>query len=188
MLRLMYVSLLCYVQMYGVALARQRGLSRVRAIKHRNGDRRPAGHQRADTKGKTGWKFFLELSKQKAESCLRVNFGCGLLSAARPCDSASLEHPKCRTTTCFGARHCGFLWQCPWSGMGGHRDHPTGIRRTGSARVRYRGSLAVGPVQSAVNTSTSFSAPMTRMLASNVTRRSPRRRASVSRWASVTCR
>ncbi len=31
---------------------------------------------------------------------------------------------------CFGPRHCGFLWQRPCPGMGGHRDNSAGIRRT----------------------------------------------------------
>lgn len=50
------------------------------------------------------------------------------------------------------------------------------------------GSPDRGSIQSAVNTSTSFLRPIARMLASNVTRRTPRRRANVSRCASVTCR
>src|ERR1044072_6135826 len=33
------------------------GLSRLRAIKPRNGSRRPAGHWPADTEGKAGWKL-----------------------------------------------------------------------------------------------------------------------------------
>jgi hypothetical protein len=37
----------------------------------------------SDTEGKAGWKLLLQLSKQRAEYCLCVNFGCGLFSAAR---------------------------------------------------------------------------------------------------------
>jgi hypothetical protein len=114
-----------------------RGRSCLRAVEHRNGDRRPAGHQTADTEGKAGWKLCLQLSKQKAESRLRVNFGCRLLSAARPRHSAPREYPECRTATCFGPSRRGFLRQRPWPGMGGHRDNPAGIRRT-------RGALDAG--------------------------------------------
>jgi hypothetical protein len=105
-----------------------RGVIRLRAIKPRNGDRRPAGHQTADTEGKAGWKFLPRLSNQKAEYRLRVDFGCGLVGAARPRRSAPGEHPECRAATCFDPRHCGFVLQRPWSGMGGHRDNPAGIR------------------------------------------------------------
>jgi len=55
-----------------------RGLSRLRAIKPRNGNRRPGGHHTADTEGKAGWKFLPPLSKQKAEYRLRGDFRCGL--------------------------------------------------------------------------------------------------------------
>jgi hypothetical protein len=111
-----------------------RGSSRLRAIKHRNGSRGPAGHQRADTAGKAGWKLLLQLSKQKAEFRLRLDFDCGLFSPARPRRGAPGEHPQCRTATCFGPRHRGFLWQCPWPGMGGHRDNPAGINKNAPAR------------------------------------------------------
>ena len=57
----------------------------------------------------------------------------GLLSAARPRRSAPGEHPECRAATCFGPRHCGFVLQRPWSGMGGHRDNPAGIRSRAAA-------------------------------------------------------
>ncbi len=105
-----------------------RGLSRLRAIKPRNGNRRPAGHQTADTEGKAGRKFLPQFPKQKSEYRLRVDFGGGLLSAARPRRSGPGEHPEWRAATCFGPRHCGFVLQRPWPGMGGHGDIPAGIR------------------------------------------------------------
>jgi hypothetical protein len=72
---------------------------------------------------------------------------------------------------------------------GGHRFDPGWLHSDICLLVlRYRESRAVGSLQSVVNTSTSVSSPMARMLASNVTKRTPRRRASVSRCASVTCR
>jgi hypothetical protein len=101
--------------------------------------------------GKAGWKLRLQLSKQKAESRLRVNFGCGLLSPTRPRRSAPREHPECRAATCLGPRHRGFLWQRPWSGMGGHRNNPAGMRRTrrlrsGRAGLRGRGLTMAQPL------------------------------------------
>jgi hypothetical protein len=91
------------------------------------GDRRPAGQQTADIEGKPGWKFLPQFSIRKAEYRLRIDFGWGLLSAARPRRSAPGEHPECRAAACSGPCHRGFVLQRPWSGMGGHRDNPAGM-------------------------------------------------------------
>jgi hypothetical protein len=45
-----------------------------------NPNRRPAGHQTADNKGRAGRKFLPRLSNGKAEYRLRVDFGRGLLN------------------------------------------------------------------------------------------------------------
>ena len=68
------------------------------------------------------------LSIQDAEYHLRIHLSRGLLSPARHRRGAPGGHPERRAATCFGPRHCGFVRQRPWSGMGGHRDKPTGIR------------------------------------------------------------
>jgi hypothetical protein len=112
-----------------------RRLGRLRAIKHGDGNRRPAGDQTADTEGKAGGKFLPQLSDQNAELRVRDDFRCGLLGAARPRGRPPVEHPECRAATCFGPCHCGFLWQRSWPGMGGHRDNPAGMRSRLNAAI-----------------------------------------------------